>query len=156
MNIALVIAFVGMVVFLAHLLAEIFSRTKVPDVLSLFLLGFLIGPVFKLVSPEHFGNVGPVFTTITLVIILFEGGMGLHLDELRSTMRPALTLTVASFFATMLIVGAVTWTILGPTQAFMLGAIVGGTSSAVVIPLVAQLKMEKGSRAVLIVESAVS
>lgn len=156
MNIPLVIAFVGMVVFLAHLLAEIFSRTKVPDVLSLFLLGFLIGPVFKLVSPEHFGNVGPVFTTITLVIILFEGGMGLHLDELRSTMRPALTLTVAGFFATMLIVGAVTWSFLGPTRAFMLGAIVGGTSSAVVIPLVAQLKMEKGTKAVLIVESAVS
>ena len=41
-------------------------------------------------------------------------------------------------------------------RAIMLGAIVGGTSSAVVIPLVAQLSLKNESSATLILESAVS
>ncbi len=59
MDTAIVIAFIGIVVFLSHLLAEIFSRTKIPDVLSLFLLGVLIGPVFKLVILLISGSSAP-------------------------------------------------------------------------------------------------
>jgi potassium/hydrogen antiporter len=45
---------------------------------------------------------------------------------------------------------------LGLLIGFLLGAIIGGTSSAVVIPMVRQLKMKEESRAVLVLESAVS
>ncbi len=158
MDIAIVIAVIGIIVFLSHLFAEIFSRTKIPDVLSLFLLGVLVGPVFKLVTPAHFGDVGPIFTTVTLIIILFESGIGLHIQELLKTMRPALTLTVVNFLATTLLVGAVTWVFgaVEPKMSFMLGAIVGGTSSAVVIPLVSQLTLQSESKSILILESALS
>ena len=158
MDIAIVIAFIGIVVFLSHLLAEVFSRTKIPDVLSLFLLGVLIGPVFKLVTPAHFGAVGPIFTTVTLIIILFESGIGLHVQELLKTMRPALTLTIVNFLATTVLVGGAAWAFgaVGPLMSFMLGAIVGGTSSAVVIPLVSQLKLQSESKSILILESALS
>jgi potassium/hydrogen antiporter len=43
-----------------------------------------------------------------------------------------------------------------PLVAFMLGAIIGGTSSAVVIPLVRQLNISNNSRTILILESAFS
>ena len=94
MNIAIVIAFIGIMVFLSHILAEVFSRTKIPDVLSLFLLGVFIGPVLNLVMPSDFGAVGPIFTTVTLIVMLFESGIGLHVYEILRTMRPAVSLTI--------------------------------------------------------------
>ncbi len=80
MSIAPVIVFVGALIFLAHLFAGIFSRTKIPDVLLLFMIGLFLGPVLGIVTPADFGVVGPVFTTITLVFILFESGTELRAD----------------------------------------------------------------------------
>lgn len=158
MEIAGIVVVVGTFVFLAHFFAAIFSRTKIPDVLELMLLGVLIGPVFHLVSPTHFGDVGPVFTTITLVVILFESGIGLSIHSLLKAFRGTLALTTINFLATMLVVGLLTYilTNLGILVGLLLGAIVGGTSSAVVIPLVRQLRMNEESSAVLVLESAVS
>jgi len=73
-DIAPVVFFVGILIFLAHLFTSVFSRTRVPDVLLLIIIGICIGPVFGLVSTSQFGIVGPVMTTITLIIILFESG----------------------------------------------------------------------------------
>ena len=71
-TVAQVIAFVGILVFLAHLFTGIFSRTRIPDVILLIIIGICVGPLLNLVSPSQFGEVGPVFTTITLIIILFN------------------------------------------------------------------------------------
>ncbi|MFO8021982.1 MAG: hypothetical protein R6U65_05920, partial [Perlabentimonas sp.] len=71
---AFVIVFVGLIVFLSHLFTGIFQRKRIPDVLLLMIVGLVMGPLLGLVSPADFGVAGPVFTTITLVIILFEGG----------------------------------------------------------------------------------
>jgi Kef-type K+ transport system membrane component KefB len=65
-EIAPVIAFVGILVFLAHLFTGIFSRTRIPDVILLMGIGIGLGPVLGVITPANFGEVGPVFTTITL------------------------------------------------------------------------------------------
>ena len=77
--------FLGILVFSAHLFAMIFSKKKIPDVLLLLGIGVLIGPVLKLVSPSDFGAVGGVFTSITLIVILFEGGTGISINDLYSS-----------------------------------------------------------------------
>ncbi|MCK9450499.1 MAG: cation:proton antiporter [Bacteroidales bacterium] len=158
MNIAVTVVGVGLLVFMAHVFAEVFSRKKVPDVLLLIILGLLIGPVLNIINTDQFGLVGPVFTTITLVTILFEGGTELRIDALRHSLRGTSLLTNLNFFASMIVVGLLGWLILdlAPLTSFMLGAIVGGTSSAVVIPLVRQLNISNNSRTILILESAFS
>ena len=70
-NIASIVVLVGVLVFLAHFFTGIFSRTRIPTVLLLIAIGFFFGPVFGLVSPAEFGIVGPVFTTIAIIILLF-------------------------------------------------------------------------------------
>ena len=42
--------------FVAHALTGLFSRTRVPDVLLLTLIGLLLGPIFHLVGPQSFGR----------------------------------------------------------------------------------------------------
>lgn len=157
-NIAVTVVGVGLLVFLAHVFAEVFSRKRVPDVLLLILIGLAIGPLLGIVTPGHLGLVGPVFTTITLVTILFEGGTELKYDTLRHSLRGTSLLTFLNFFATLIVVGLLAWFFLDmePLVAFMLGAIIGGTSSAVVIPLVRQLNISNNSRTILILESAFS
>ena len=157
-DIAPVIAFVGILVFLAHLFTGIFSRTRIPDVLLLITIGIFFGPILGLVSPSQFGVVGPIFTAITLIIILFESGIALKLSTLRSALRGALTLAPLSFFLTMTVVAlfALWLTDLELLPAFILGAIVGSTSEAVVIPMVRQLKIQEETQTLLSVESSVN
>jgi NhaP-type Na+/H+ or K+/H+ antiporter len=157
-DIAYTIAIVGILVFLAHLFTSIFSRTRIPDVLLLITIGICFGPVLGLVTPVHFGEVGPVFTTVTLIIILFESGIALRLRNLSATLGSALKLAPLNFFLTMLVVAGFTlWlTDLELIPAFILGAIVGSTSEAVVIPLVNQLRIREESRTLLSVESSIN
>jgi cell volume regulation protein A len=157
-NVAQVIAVVGIMVFLSHLFSSLFSRTRIPDVLLLIILGVCVGPVLGLVKLSYFGSVGPVFTTITLIIILFEGGIALKLSMLRSALGGAMTLAPLSFFLTMLATaGLALWlTDLEILPAFILGAIVGSTSEAVVIPLVRQLGVKEETQTLLSVESTVN
>ena len=155
---ASVIAFVGVLIFMAHLFTGIFSRTRIPDVLLLIIIGIGIGPVLGLASPSQFGIVGPIFTTVTLIIILFESGLTLRLTTLRSALSGALTLAPLTFFLTMTVVAglALLLTDLGVLPAFILGAIIGSTSEAVVIPLVKQLRIHEDTRTLLSVESSVN
>ena len=157
-NVAQVIAFVGILVFLAHLFTSIFSRTRIPDVILLIIIGICVGPLLGLASPALFGAVGPVFTTITLIIILFESGIALRLTMLRSAIGGAMILAPLSFFSTMAVVaGFAVWlTDLELLPAFILGAIVGSTSETVVIPLVRQLRIREETRTLLSVESSVN
>ncbi|MFC1986229.1 cation:proton antiporter [Chloroflexota bacterium] len=155
---ASIIAFVGILVFLAHLFTGIFSRTKIPDVLFLIIIGVCVGPVLSLSSPALFGAVGPVFTIITLIIILFESGLTLKLRTLRSAFGGAMTLAPLTFFSTMgIVAGFVLWlTDLELLPAFILGAIVASTSEAVIIPLVRQLGVKEDTQTILSVESSVN
>lgn len=158
MKLAITVVAVGLLVFAAHLLDDLFKRTKVPDVLLLLALGLVLGPATHLVRPEHLGAVGPLFTTVTLVIILFEGGLGLDLGVLFRSLRGAALLTVLNFLATVAVAAPVAKVFLGMPwlSALILGSILGGTSSAVVIPMVKRLQMEERSRTVLSLESALS
>jgi NhaP-type Na+/H+ or K+/H+ antiporter len=152
------IAFVGILVFLAHLFTSIFRRTKIPDVLFLVMIGVFVGPILGLTSPDLFGAVGPVFTIITLIIILFESGLSLKLNTIRTALRGAMILAPLTFFSTMgIVAGFALWlTDLELLPAFILGAIVASTSEAVIIPLVRQLRVKDGTITLLSLESSVN
>lgn len=156
-NTGLIIAFIGLLIFAAHLFTEIFSRKRIPDVLLLMVIGLILGPVFHLVKPEDLGSVASVFTTITLVIILFQSGTELNFGTIFSSIRGTMKLTLINFFITMIVVAMIGLIIkINILASLMLGAILGGTSSAVVIPMVSQLKISKKGSTILILESAFS
>ena len=46
---------------------EVFTRTRVPDVIWLILAGILLGPVLGLVSRAQLLSVAPYFSALTLV-----------------------------------------------------------------------------------------
>lgn len=154
----LVILLIGVLVFFGHLLSAAFSWTRIPDVLVLMLVGMLLGPVLGLISPADFGKVGPAFTTIALLVILFESGTGLNVQVLRRALREAVVLTLASFVMAVFAVSLVGYFLLGLSalMAIALGAILGGTSAIIVIPIVQVLRTDEKTKTVLLLESALT
>ncbi len=61
-------------------------RTQVPSIILLLVAGLLLGPVFGVVDPDAFlgGTLFPV-VSLSVALILFEGGLDLPPRELRST-----------------------------------------------------------------------
>ncbi|BDU78380.1 cation:proton antiporter domain-containing protein [Mesoterricola sediminis] len=158
MTLPAAVALLGLLVFLAHALEAIFQRTKVPDVLFLMGLGLLLGPATGLLRPEALGAAGPLFTTAALVAILFEGGLGLDLPTVARSIRGATGLTLWNFLGTLAVAAPLAKGLLGLTwlQAATVAACLGGTSSAVVIPLVRRFGAPETTRAALALESALS
>lgn len=158
MQIAGIVVFVGLLVFVAHLFEKIFEETKIPDVLLLILLGVIIGPFLQVVSIDDFGLIGPVFVTLSLVVILFQGGTKLRLSALSKSAGGTASLTFASFILSSALSATIAFLVtdLGVLRSAMLGAIVGGTSSAIVIPLVKELELSEVSSTILQIESAFS
>lgn len=158
MNASITILTIGAIVFLAHWFSGIFDRKGIPDVLLLMLVGIVLGPLLGLVKPEDFGIAGPMFTSLTLVIILFESGIGLNINELKKSFGGSLTLTMVNFIATLVAAALLSYFTLGLSlfESLILGATIGGTSSAVVIPMVRQIAIHEGPKTYLILESALS
>lgn len=107
---------------------------------------------------------GAVITTIALTLILFEGGIDISFAALKRAAGPTSMIAFPTFFMS-LIVGTVcffaAWPLflsdgVDPIQALVFGAIIAGTSSAVVIPLANQLKPHDSIKNALVLESAVT
>lgn len=155
---ALQVLVAGLVVFAAHFLVLLFQRTKIPDVLILMLGGIVVGPLLGILRPEHFGVAGQVATTVALIVILFESGLNLSLRSLASAFGQTMVISLLMWCITAATV-AVIMHALTPVSwpmAIMAGAIMGGTSSAVVVPLIDALKMAPKPRNVLFLESALT
>lgn len=155
METALVTLAVGTLIFLGHLFSALFEKTRIPDVLPLVFLGLVVGPICELVTPATLGAVGRIFTTVALLIILFEGGLGLNVASLRASMLPGTRLAILNFVGSILVLlplaklyFALSW-----LEGLVLGAILGGTSSIVVIPLVRKLRLQDHTRTALLLES---
>ena len=156
-EIGLTIAIIGLLIFTAHLFSEIFSRKRIPDVLFLIIIGLLIGPVFHWISPESLGNAGSLFSGITLVTILFESGTQLRFSALKDSFKGAVKLTALNFILSAVVVWLTGWLVLelDPVVSMILGCMLGGTASAVVIPIVRQLHLSEKPAIMLILEAAI-
>jgi NhaP-type Na+/H+ or K+/H+ antiporter len=158
MDAAVTVLFLGLLIFLGNILSRFFTLTKIPDVLFLIAIGIIIGPFLGFVSPAEFGVVGPLFTMVTLAIILFEGGLHITLETLKKSINGTMAITLANFaiITGICIIIMHFWAGFTLIESCMLGAIVGGTSSAVVIPFTNYLNIKNDTKAILALESAIS
>ena len=142
--------------FLGHALNWFFIKTKVPDLLILIIIGVILGPsVTSLIQPDvHLGQAGKVLSIITLIIILYEGGLHLSFKDLMESSLSALSLSLLSFFSITAITTIVLLPVLPLMLAVLVGVGIGSTSSAIVIPMVKPLSVKKQTKTVLSLESA--
>lgn len=151
------ILFLGLLIFLAHLFNALFSKKRIPDVLLLLAIGIIVGPVFHIVTPDDLGGLGSIFSSLTLLFILFDSGVDMSINALRNYWKGFVQVTFSSFILSM-----ITVSIIGHFMDFewkaslMLGAMVSGTAAAIVIPIIKQMRVSEYTATVLSMESALS
>ncbi len=118
-------------------------RIRVPSILLLLTVGFLIGPVFNLIDPDKlFGDLLLPIVSLTVAIILFEGGLTLKFSELPVAGSAILKLVSIGFLATWVITTAAAFYLLGLDLgiAALLGAILSVTGPTVIGPLLRHVR----------------
>ena len=113
-------------------------RFRLPSILLLLLVGFLAGPVLGLLDPQSLqGDWLFAFVSLSIGIILFEGGLNLRLSELREVGTTVLTLTTLGALITWGLGAVGVHYILEYNVALsvLIGAILVVTGPTVVIPL---------------------
>ncbi|GJE44706.1 cation:proton antiporter [Methylobacterium soli] len=135
------------------------ARLRIPAIVLLLGLGFLVGPVLGFLHPSQaFGpNLRPLIG-LAVAIVVFEGGLALDFRELRAAGQGVLRLTaialpinfVLGTFAAHLI-GGMLW---GPAAVF--GAILVVTGPTVILPLLRHARLERRSASFLKWEAIVN
>ncbi len=154
---ATTLIFLGLLILLAHAFESLFARIRIPDVLLLIIIGILIGPVFGLMGPNDLGEVARVFSSLTLIFVLFDGGIGLSIESLKKYWRGVVQVTLLSFLVCILVCWGIC-VLMGfeMREGMLLGAILAGTGASVVIPFIRQMRVSEYTRIVLTMESALS
>ncbi|MGB3400798.1 MAG: cation:proton antiporter, partial [Candidatus Deferrimicrobiaceae bacterium] len=138
MKVPAVYAITGLIILAGFAGKALFRKTRIPDIPLLLGIGVLLGPVLDLVSHEALLPLAPYVGTIALLMIMLEGGMNLDVDRVVRQMKWVFLLTSLAFLLATAGIGAVLYFYTGMSipLSLILGAALGCTSGAVVIPLV--------------------
>ena len=118
-------------------------RFQLPSILLLLVVGFLAGPVFGLLDPQALqGDWLFAFVSLSIGIILFEGGLSLRLSELRAVGSAVFNLITVGVLLTWGGGAAAAHYILGfnVELAVLIGAILTVTGPTVIIPLLRHVR----------------
>ena len=150
-------ALLGGLLVLAFVANRLAQRTRVPDAVVLILTGLLLGPVFHLVNAAQYENVTRGFGTLALILILFEAGLELDVDETLRHLGGGLVLSWSAYVITALLVAGVAKWALGLSWdgSLLVGAVLGCVSSTVMLPALQQIPMRKPVKLTLLVESSI-
>ena len=113
-------------------------RLHLPAILLLLVCGIVAGPVTGFLQPDElFGNFLNPFVSLSVALILFEGGLSLNLRELKEIGGVVRNLITIGAVVTWAIGSVSAWAIFGLDYrlALLLGAVFVVTGPTVVIPL---------------------
>lgn len=118
-------------------------RLRLPSILLLLLAGFLAGPVAGLIEPDELlGDTLFPIVSISVGLILFEGGLTLRLIDIQGVGRVVFRLITVGALITWIVVGLGAYFIVGLSGelSVLLGAIFIVTGPTVVIPLLKHVR----------------
>ena len=156
MSVVLTFALAGVILILGFIGNYLFKKTSIPDILVLIILGIMIGPVFQVINPEVLIPISEIFASLALLIILFDAGLNLNVKKVLQDSPKATALTFLSFFVSVIFVTSFTFFILkwDFLNGLLLGSVLGGISSSVVIPLISRINADEKVSTILSLESA--
>ncbi len=148
----------SVVIILGVLGEAFFKKTGIPDILFLMVLGIIIGPVLGIIQPAAVLEIVPYFAAVALIIIMFDGGLNLHIGKVLKTAHFAVILVLVGFAISVGIVASLAHYGLGWEwiDSILLGSIVGGSSSIIVFGLVQKIRISDDAKSMLSFESALT
>lgn len=120
-------------------------RFRLPSILLLLLVGFVVGPVLGILEPQALqGDWLFAFVSLSIGIILFEGGLSLRLSELREVGGVVVNLITMGVLVTWGLSAGAAYYILGfnVSLSILIGAILVVTGPTVITPLLRHVRPE--------------
>ncbi|MBU3904549.1 MAG: cation:proton antiporter [Nanoarchaeota archaeon] len=150
-----VLTLFSITIFLGYIGNLIFERTKIPDIVWLLLFGLFVGPIFNLIDTTMFVKISPLFGAVALLIILFDAGLNMNFYTMIKEFPRATTLAIIGMISSMAVVGLVSIYMFNFDiyTGIMIGAILGGISSPIVISIVSGLELNGKVKTILELES---
>ncbi|MCA0932175.1 cation:proton antiporter [Lutimonas saemankumensis] len=141
-------------------------KFKIPAILPLILIGLLVGPISTLISEDGNKWIEPVwngkqglfpgeslfnFVSLAIALILFEGGMTLKKDEIRSVGPVIYKLITLGAFITMITAGVTAHFIIGLNWplSFLFSSLIIVTGPTVITPILRNLPLKKDISTIL-------
>lgn len=149
---------VSLILFFGFFAEFIFKRFHIPDILFLILLGFILGPfVTGYLKPEQFSSIAPFFTAFALLFLLYDGAFNIDLASFAKGLSISIWVTLFNFFISAIAISGILALLKFDIRiALLTGFILGGVSSAFVIPTLKQLNVRGEIYSVLTLESALT
>ncbi|MEM4359847.1 MAG: cation:proton antiporter [Candidatus Bilamarchaeaceae archaeon] len=151
----------GLTILIGFAATSLFERTRISEVIILMLFGFLLGPVFHIVDTTPGSvivSILPFIATLALIVLLFDGGMTIDVFAVARSIQRSTVFTLVVFVISVVFVTIFTTLLLGwpPLNGILLGAVIGGTSSAIVIAMVEKVNISNDTKSLLIIESTIT
>jgi len=145
----------AVIIIFGFLGEEFFKRTNIPDPLLLLLLGVIMGPIFGFFAQEQLLAITPYFSALALMIILFDGGLNMNINDAVRNSPRAIIMASLGWILNVILTAALCKWILGwrLLNGLLLGSIVGGGSSLIVIALTRKLGVDEKVETLLSLES---
>ncbi len=151
---------IGVTILVGYLAILFAERYKFSQVLLLMIFGFLLGPILGIVPVGHdsiISQIYPFMSTLALIILLFDGGISLNIFNVFKQITRSTIFTFLTFSLNILISGVLIFIYnYSLLQALTIGAVLGGTSSAIVIAMIENLNISKDVKSALTIESTIS
>jgi cell volume regulation protein A len=153
-----ILGFLGILFIIGFIGDYLFKKISFPDILVLLGLGYVAGHVLHIVDPAWVARAAPVIANLSLIVILFNGGLGLEFSQARASAPRAIALALLGIGASMAAATAFVYYVLDweLMSSLLLGAIVGGTSPAIVMPLIGRARVTPEVSSLLNIESALN
>ena len=143
------------VLFLSILAQTLSKHFKVPIIMFLLLEGIIVGPeVLNLIDPGLFGDGLTAIVSLSVAIIVFDGGLHIDVKSIRPIQKTALKLTTIGVLITFASATLITYTLLAiPLKlAALFGALVAATGPTVITPLVRNIHVNHKVSKILEIE----
>ena len=130
---------------LANYSGKLVEFIKLPSLIGMILLGMIVGPSFLNLVPQSTLNISPYIKDIALVTVLFIGGLGISINQMKQIGRPAVFLSIIPATLEGLTIAFLSMIFLKFTfvQGAILGFIIAAVSPAVLVPSMVDLIKRK-------------
>ena len=121
--------------------SKLSSRLGIPTLLFFLLIGTILGQYDIGLSANQYADIAQSLGIITLVLVLFSGGLETDFQHIRPILRSGILLSTLGALITALIVGVfLSWSTKGTlnlslTESLLIGAIVASTDAAAVFSI---------------------
>ena len=144
-NVLVIIVSLILIGLLANYSGKLVEFIKLPSFIGMILLGMFIGPSFLNLVPKSTLNISPYIKDLALITVLFIGGLGISLNQMKQIGRPAILLSIIPATLEGLTIAVLSMIFLKFTfiQGAILGFIIAAVSPAVLVPSMVDLIKRK-------------